>query len=120
MQEDTKRTATGYSDESATSRKIEQRLIVHEATSLLGMSVEAVRKKPNVAALTKEKSPDGTVYIVLNIAHPPTRYATSHRTTQDETTAGLNLLMSSLEDQIACLRSELDTRNELRYHEERR
>jgi uncharacterized small protein (DUF1192 family) len=116
MQEDTKRTATGYSDESATSRKIEQRLTVHEATSLLGMSVVRFVKRPNVAALTKEKSPDGTVYIVLNSAHPPTRYATSHRTTQDETTAGLNLLVSSLEDQIACLQSELETRNEeLRY-----
>ena len=64
MQEDTKRTATGYSDESATSRKIEQRLTVHEATSLLGMRYH----KDYVLAAALERVPQ--VKLASDISRP--------------------------------------------------
>src|SRR5215203_797626 len=64
MQEDTKRTATGYSDESATSRKIEQRLTVHEATSLLGMRCH----KDYVPAAALERVPQ--VKLASDISRP--------------------------------------------------
>jgi len=57
MQEDTKRTATRYSDESATSRKIEQRLTVHEAAPLLGLSVDAARKRAERGSFNKGEKP---------------------------------------------------------------
>jgi hypothetical protein len=55
---------------------------------------------------------DGTVYIVLDTAHPLTGYPTSLRTAHDETVTSRDLLVNNLKDQIACLLSELETRNE--------
>ncbi len=112
MQEDTERTTTGYLDEPATSRGVEQRFTVHEAASLLGLSVDAVRKRAERGSLRKEKSSDGTVYIVLDNIQSLAGYPTSRRAAYDETMSGRDLLVSSLKDQLSCLRSELETRNE--------
>jgi hypothetical protein len=112
MREDTERTATRRPDASATSHRIDQRLTVPEAASLLGLSVDAVRKRAERGSLKKEKAPDGTVYIVLDTAPRTTGYATDRGTTYGETAAGRDSLVISLEDQITYLRSELETRNE--------
>ena len=102
----------GTNHETATS----QRYTVHEAALLLGLSVDAVRKRADRGRLKKEKAPDGTVYIVLETLEETrqtersTENATSQHALDDETSTGQ--LVASLQHQVEYLRSELDTRNE--------
>ena len=99
-------------DQSATS----QRYTVHEAALLLGLSVDAVRKRAERGRLKKEKSSDGTVYIILDTpdetgqAETPTGQSTSQPIPDDETST--SQLVDSLQDQVEYLRGELDIRNE--------
>jgi flagellar motility protein MotE (MotC chaperone) len=94
-------TVTGH-DEAPTS----QRYTVREAALLLGLSVDAVRKRAERGSLKKEKGMDGTVYIILDADHP----APAHATRYDETAT--SRLVDSLQDQVGYLRRELDIRNE--------
>ena len=99
-------------DESATS----QRYTVHEAALLLGLSVDAVRKRADRGRLKKEKAADGTVYIILDTpdetsqAETPTGQRTSHHMPDAEPST--RQLVDSLQDQVEYLRGELDIRNE--------
>ncbi len=99
-------------DDTSTS----QRYTVHEAALLLGLSVDAVRKRADRGKLKKEKAPDGTVYIILDTSEQTshtettTEHSTSHHTTDDE--ASTSQLVGSLQDQVQYLRSELEIRNE--------
>ncbi len=88
-----------------------QRYTVHEAALLLGLSVDAVRKRAERGSLKREKDPtDGTVYILLDTDHPASGQETSQRADGDETPT--SQLVDSLQDQVEHLRRELDIRNE--------
>jgi hypothetical protein len=105
-----------YADRTMTSPRpdngqAEQRhYTVHEAAALLGLSVEAVRKRAERGKLASIKGEDGTRYILLD---------------SDQTRAGLRPdhdqteLIEALQKQIEFLREELAARNvELRRREE--
>jgi hypothetical protein len=58
----------------------------------------------------REKAPDGTVYIVLDIDQPETGQKTSQSSTKDDIEN--SQLVDSPQDQVEYLRRELDIRNE--------
>src|SRR4051812_23138275 len=99
-------------DESINSH----RYTVHEAALLLGLSVDAVRKRADRGRLKKEKAPDGTVYIILETSDETrqTEAPIGHKTSQDipEDETSTSQLVASLQDQVEYLRRELDIRNE--------
>ena len=113
--------ATGHRsthDEAVTSRRMAddqtstgQRYTVHEAALLLGLSVDAVRKRAERGSLKREKDPtDSTVYILLDTDHPASGQETSQHADVGETPT--SQLVDSLQDQVDYLRRELDIRNE--------
>jgi hypothetical protein len=51
-------------DETTTGR-----YTVHEAALMLGLSVDAVRKRAERGTLKREKGEDGTVYVLLDSSH---------------------------------------------------
>ena len=86
------------------------RYTVHEAALLLGLSVEAVRKRAERGKLSSIKGEDGTRYILLDTDQ--TRTGPSPDANQTE-------LIEALYSQIEFLREELAARNvELRHREE--
>lgn len=87
-----------------------QRYTVHEAALLLGLSVDAVRKRAERGSLKREKDPDGTVYILLDTERPASGQETSQNSDSDQTST--SHLVDSLQDQVDYLRRELDVRNE--------
>jgi hypothetical protein len=102
------------SDETSASQEYEtgQRYTVHEAALLLGLSIDAVRKRAERGRLRREKAPDGTVYIFLDSEQAAARSETGQRATGDEAMTSQDALVNSLQDQIEYLRHELDIRNE--------
>ncbi len=101
----------GAGDESVASRESGQRYTVREAALLLGLSVDAVRKRAERGRLKREKDPDGTVYILLDPDQPAVGHGTRH-IRGDATLTSRDALISGLQDQIEYLRRELDIRNE--------
>ncbi len=94
-------------DQTSTS----QRYTVHEAALLLGLSVDAVRKRAERGSLKREKDPaDGTVYILLDTDHSASGQGASRHAEGAETQT--SHLVDSLQDQVNYLRRELDIRNE--------
>ncbi len=92
-----------------------RRYTVHEAALLLGLSVDAVRKRAERGRLKKEKAANGTVYILLDADQTPqdTEGARAgRRATSEETATSRDALIESLRDQIDHLRRELDVRND--------
>src|SRR5215212_1269310 len=86
------------------------RYTVHEAALLLGLSVEAVRKRAERGKLTSIKGEDGTRYVLLDADQ--TKTGLGHDNGQTE-------LVEALYGQIEFLREELAARNvELRHREE--
>src|SRR5215212_1060093 len=86
------------------------RYTVHEASLLLGLSVEAVRKRAERGKLASVKGEDGTRYILLDADQ--TKTGPSPVSDQTE-------LIEALYSQIEFLREELAARNvELRHREE--
>src|SRR5919202_1699440 len=126
MRQDIDRTLSSHymtSDRATPSQpdqtQASRRYTVHEAALLLGLSVDAVRKRAERGRLKKEKAADGTVYILLDAPfetsqHPPTAvHGLRHGgTAGDETATSQDALLASLQDQIRYLRRELDVRNE--------
>jgi len=110
MRQDTARTGNGHRDESATGWETRHHYTVHEAARLLGLSVDAMRKRAERGSLVRQKAPDGTVYILLDTDHPATRQTTSQGVSDDETLT--SQLMESLRDQVEHLRRELNIRND--------
>jgi hypothetical protein len=87
------------------------RYTVHEAALLLGLSVEAVRKRAERGKLTSVKGEDGTRYILLDADHQA-KTGLGQDNAQTE-------LVEALYGQIEFLREELASRNvELRHREE--
>jgi hypothetical protein len=120
MRRDTDRESASH-DQTATSRRKasdevashehgtdQQRYTVHEAALLLGLSIDAVRKRAERGRLKREKDSDGTVYILLD----PDQAEAGQRATGEETATSQDALINSLQDQIEYLRHELDVRNE--------
>jgi len=107
-------------DETATSQHDQsgRRYTVQEAALLLGLSVDAVRKRAERGRLKKEKAVDGTVYIVLDAPRessqdqPTTGQGTRRGVTDDQEATRHDVLVSSLQDQINHLRRELEVRND--------
>ena len=92
------------------SRTGQGRYTVHEAALLLGLSVEAVRKRAERGKLGSTKGEDGTRYILLDADQ--TKTGPSPDSDQTE-------LIEALYGQIEFLREELAARNvELRHREE--
>ncbi len=92
-----------------------RRYTVHEAALLLGLSVDAVRKRAERGRLKKEKAADGTVYILLDIdrtSRDTEGAETGRRATSEGTATSRDVLIENLRDQIDHLRRELDVRND--------
>ena len=85
-----------------------RRYTVHEAALLLGLSIDAVRKRAERGRLKREKDSDGTVYILLD----PDQAEVGQRATGEETATSQGPLINSLQDQVEHLRHELEIRNE--------
>ena len=105
-----------YADRTMTSpgpntdRTEQERYTVHEAALLLGLSVEAVRKRAERGRLASVKGEDGARYILLDAD----RIKSGQGPDGDRTE-----LVESLQHQIDFLREELAARNvELRRREE--
>jgi len=98
-------------DETEASHETGQRYTVHEAALLLGLTVDAVRKRAERGRLKREKGPDGTVYILLD-ADQPAAGRETRRAVGDGIPTSRDALINSLQDQIEHLRRELDIRNE--------
>ena len=78
----------------------------------MGLSVDAVRKRAERGTLKREKAPDGTVYILLDVDQPTTGRLTSQQSTGDETSTSQSTLVDSLNEQVEYLRRELEIRND--------
>ena len=90
-----------------------RRYTVHEAALLLGLSVDAVRKRAERGRLKKEKAADGTVYILLDTDRTPRDTEDAEtRATSEGIATSRDALIESLRDQIDHLRRELDVRND--------
>ncbi len=116
MRQDNDQTNNGRRDESPTGQSTGHRYTVHEAAVLMGLSVDAVRKRAERGTLKREKAPDGTVYILLDVDQSTTGRSTSQQSTGEETTTSQSTLVDSLNKQVDYLRREL----EIRYDELRR
>ncbi|HZB83813.1 MAG TPA: hypothetical protein VE288_13325 [Rubrobacteraceae bacterium] len=84
-----------------------RRATVFEAADTLGISPEAVRARIKRGTLTKEKAPDGTVYVRLDNAQP--RRDADGASAQSPSEAGL---VEAMRDQIGTLKRELEDRKE--------
>jgi len=99
---------TGLSPDNG--RTGQGRYTVHEAALLLGLSVEAVRKRAERGKLVSAKGEDGTRYILLDSDQTKTGLGPDNDQTE---------LIEALYGQIEFLREELAARNvELRHREE--
>ncbi len=85
-------------DETATGR-----YTVHEAAVLLGLSVDAVRKRAERGTLKREKGEDGTVYVLVD--------SNGHSSNGDETATGQRLV-AVLEEQVEHLKRQLEAAND--------
>ncbi|MDP9475491.1 MAG: hypothetical protein M3R38_07335 [Actinomycetota bacterium] len=91
-------------DETTTGR-----YTVHEAAMMLGLSVDAVRKRAERGTLKREKGEDGAVYVLLDSTQTGQR--SNGDSSGDEAATGQRLV-AVLEDQVEHLRRELEARNE--------
>ncbi len=93
----------------------DHRFTVPEAAEALGISPEAVRARIHRGTLRKEKDPDGTVYVRLNVDRSRSNGDDTSDSTPDRST-----LEEILRDQVAYLREQLDREREARTEERRR
>ncbi len=91
-------------DETTTGR-----YTVHEAAMMLGLSVDAVRKRAERGTLKREKGEDGAVYVLLDSTQ--TGHSSNGDESGDETATGQRLV-AVLESLVEHLKRELDARNE--------
>ncbi|MDP9479080.1 MAG: hypothetical protein M3R38_25940 [Actinomycetota bacterium] len=91
-------------DETTTGR-----YTVHEAAMMLGLSVDAVRKRAERGTLKREKGEDGAVYVLLDSTQTGQR--SNVDSSGDETATGQRLV-AVLESQVEHLKRELEVRNE--------
>jgi peptidoglycan hydrolase CwlO-like protein len=87
-----------------------QKATVQEAAKILGITPEAVRQRLKRGTLAKEKSPDGTVYVLLDADQDQHNGVWTNDTMSD--LAFMQAHLDSLQDQIEHLRGELEIRND--------
>ncbi len=102
-------------DQSPTRHTPNRRLLtVHEAATALDLTVEAVRSRIKRGTLAKEKSQDGTVYVVLDsVDRPDPARQGADQSRQGDDQAGDQstaqaLLIERLENEIEYLRQEVE------------
>jgi small-conductance mechanosensitive channel len=102
-------------DENADGRRdVDQdRLTVAASAAVLGITVDAVRKRIQRGTLISEKEPDGRVYVLLD-----TNLDTD--TPRSERDAIKDERVLDLREQVAYLREQLDQEREARTEERRR
>jgi len=109
---------TGHDDiihESST------RVSVYEAADLLGLTVDAVRKRIQRGTIPHERREDGRVYVLLDKTRTPQEESggpeagNARETYQDQrqVTYRTDELVESLQDQIEFLRRELERKDEI-------
>jgi predicted transcriptional regulator len=87
-----------------------RRVTVQEAAKLLGISPEAVRARIKRGTLQKDKDPDGTVSVRLDVEQ--TRSIEDRSSSESAVGTERARLVATLEEQVSFLRAELVTRNE--------
>src|SRR5947199_9406848 len=102
--DDQSQASAGQSHDQSTA---DRRVTVLEAAKVLGISPEAVRARIQRGTLTKDKAPDGTVYVRLNDDQT--------RPNDDRTgvqSADGSAYVKELREQIMFLREVISTRDE--------
>ena len=110
---------TDHPTDQQTEQSTDRRVSVAEAAVLLGLSEEAVRSRLKRGTLRKEKTPDGTVLVVLGrggAADRPTNATDrpTNRTTTGQPTDQSDQLemVRVLHDQVSFLRQQLEQERE--------
>jgi len=116
--------STGHpasSGEYGTGQSAPNRVSVYEAAEVLGVTVDAIRKRVQRGTIPHRKDETGRVWVLLEAAKSMQETPTS--TVRDETedvpdkdqdtyrTEGRSSLVESLEDQIGYLRGVIETRD---------
>jgi predicted nucleic acid-binding Zn-ribbon protein len=83
----------------------QDRMTVPETADLLGITVDAVRKRIHRGTLTSEKAADGRVYVLLDADLDTDTPRSEYDALKDE-------LIEDLRDRVRRLEGELDTRTE--------
>lgn len=116
-EQDTDQDGTRH-DQDGTRRQSGTRATVHEAANVLGVSVDAIRKRIQRGTIPHERHEDGRVYVLVDKAstmQDETRTSTStvQDTNQHESPVryGTEELVGSLQDQIGFLRRELERKD---------
>jgi hypothetical protein len=123
--------ATGAADTSGPDVDLAteaRRVTVQEAADALGITVEAVRARIRRGTLTKEKAPDGSVYVLLTTdqAQQSNDRSATFDPREDARVSGVSregdrtndrsrsddALVDTLREQIALLRSDIEDRKE--------
>ncbi|MBV9455211.1 MAG: hypothetical protein JOZ19_14035 [Rubrobacter sp.] len=97
---------TGQGNQHNTARASGNKVSVYEAAHLLGVTVDAIRKRIQRGKIPHQRDADGRVWILLDMASiVPDESENMYRTgSRDE-------LVDSLKDQVEYLRQVIDTRN---------
>ena len=115
--QDTGQDGTGR-DQDGTRQQSGTRATVHEAANVLGVSVDAIRKRIQRGTIPHERHEDGRVYVLIDKASTmQDESGTSTSTVQDTNQHkspvryGTEELVGSLQDQIGFLRRELERKD---------
>lgn len=111
-------------EQGGTTRKSGTRVPVYEAAELLGLTVDAVRKRIQRGTIPYERRDDGRVYVLLDKTRTPQEEpggleaGNARETDQDErrVPSRTDELVESLQDQIEFLRRELERKDEILLH----
>ena len=98
-------------NQRATDQPAARRVTVQEAAVLLNLSEDAVRSRLKRGTLSKEKGPDGTVFVVLGGESSPAQPATSQPAGQSDQTL-IRAHLDSLQEQVDYLKSIIAERDE--------
>jgi hypothetical protein len=98
--------------DQATDDRTPRRVSVPEAALLLGISEDAVRSRLRRRTLRKEKTSDGTVYVILDGTAPTDRPTTDADQPTTDAATDQRELVEALRDELAYLRQQLDAERE--------
>ncbi len=96
------RNPTGHASGTTSSNVV----TVYEAAGVLGITVDAIRKRIQRGTIPHERTEDGRVYVLLDAS------STVQDTDKDEYQTQRNALVESLEEQVEYLKGVLATRDE--------
>ena len=86
----------------------ESRVSVYEAAEILGVTVDAIRKRITRDTIPHEKDDDGRVWVILDIDQD----TTGHVRDTDRAQSDITALISAKDETIANLREQLEQANE--------